>query len=151
MALRDTASKQQQKTTCISSKVQALGYDRLPKRTGRAAIGDRVVFFSKSATLVRLVFCDNGIFNPSDGFSSAWPIMIQSMGRHLRKQNNYVCMYEAGLAMGYMNRLVYACVELKIRRSGHFRPRAPTLISLVYETMHSPMTRFYRCLANAYS
>ena len=100
MALRNAASKRQQKTTCISSKVQALVYDRLPKRTGRAAIADRVVFFSKSATLVRLGFCDNGIFNPSDGFSSAWPFMIQSMGRHLRKQKNYVCMYEAGLGRG---------------------------------------------------
>ena len=99
MALRDAALKQQ-KTMCISSKVQALVYDRLPKRTGRAAIADRVVFFSKSATLVRLVFCDNGIFNPSDGFSSAWPFMIQSMGCHLREQNTYVCMYEAGLGRG---------------------------------------------------
>ena len=82
MALRDAASEQQQKTTCISSKVQGLGYDRLPKRTGPAAIAERVVFFSKNATLVSLV-CDNGIFNPSDGFSSAWPFMIQSMGRDL--------------------------------------------------------------------
>ena len=65
--IRDAASKQQQKTTCISSKVQSLGYDRLPKRTGRATIADRVVFFSKNATLVSLV-CDKGIFNPSDGF-----------------------------------------------------------------------------------
>ena len=99
MALRDAASKQQQKTTCISSKVQALGYDRLLKRTGHAAIADRAVFFSKNATLVSLA-CDNSIFNPSDGFSSAWPFMIQSMGRGLRKQNDYVCMYEAGLGRG---------------------------------------------------
>ena len=62
--IRDAASKQQQiQNTCISSKVQSLGYDRLPKRTGRATIADRVVFFSKNATLVSLV-CDNGIFNP---------------------------------------------------------------------------------------
>ena len=53
----------------------------------------------KNATLVSLV-CDNGIFNPSGGFFSAWPFMIKSMGRDLRKQNNYVCMYEAGLAVG---------------------------------------------------
>ena len=59
----------------------------------------RVVFFSKTATLVSLV-CDNGILNPSDGFSSAWPLIIQSMGRNLRKQNNYVCMYETGLGLG---------------------------------------------------
>ena len=101
--IRDAASKQQQqKTTCISSKVQSLGYNRLPKRTGRATIADRVVFFSKNATLVSLV-CDNDIFNPSDGFFSAWPFM---MGRDLRKQNNYVCMYEAGLGRGVNDRLV---------------------------------------------
>ena len=58
-----------------------------------------VVFFSKTATLVSLV-CDNSIFNPSDGFSSAWPFIIQAMGRDLRKQNNYVCMYETGLDRG---------------------------------------------------
>ena len=148
--IRDAASKQQQKiTTCISSKVQSLGYDRLPKRTDRATIADRVVFFSKNATLVSLV-CDNGFFNPSDGFFSAWPFMIQSMGCDLRKQNNYVCMNEAGLCRG-VNEQASSCVERKIRRSGRFRPRAPTLISLVYETMHSPMTRFYRCVANAYT
>ena len=98
--IRDAASKQQKiKNTCISSKVQSLGYDRLPKRTGRATIADRVGFFSKNVTLVSLV-CDNGIFNPSDGFYSAWPLIMQSMGRDIRKQNNYVCMYEAGLAVG---------------------------------------------------
>ena len=51
MALRDAASKQQQKTTCINSKVQALGYDCLPKRTCRAAIADGVVFFSKNVAV----------------------------------------------------------------------------------------------------
>ena len=136
------------KTTCISSKVQSLGYDRLPKTTGRATIADdRVVFFSKNATLVSLV-CDKGIFNPSEGFISAWPFMIQSMGRDLRKQNNYVCMYETGLGRG-VNEQASSCVERKIRRSGRFRPRAPTLINLVYETIHSPMTRFFRCVSNA--
>ena len=43
-----------------------------------------------------------------------------------------------------MNRLRLR-VERKISRSGHLLPRAPTLISLVYETMHSPMTRFFQC------
>ena len=73
-------------------------YDRLPKITS-TAIANRVVFFSKNVTLVSLV-CDDSIFKPSDGFSSAWPFMIQSMGLDLRKQNNYVCMYEAGLGLG---------------------------------------------------
>ena len=51
--IRDAASKQQQiKNTCISSKVQSLGYDRLSKRTGRATIADRVVFFSKNETRI---------------------------------------------------------------------------------------------------
>ena len=106
--IRDAALKQQQKiTTCISSKVQSLGYDRLPKRTGRATIADRVVFFSKNATLVSLV-CDNGIFNPSDGSFSAWPFIIQSMGHDLRKQNNYVCMSEAGLGRGVNEQAVWS-------------------------------------------
>ena len=83
-------------------------YDRLPKRTS-AAIADRVVFFSKNATLVSLV-CDNGIFKPSDGFSSAWPFMIQSMGCDLRKQNNYVCMYEAGLGCGVNEQATFTCL-----------------------------------------
>ena len=82
-------------------------YDRLPKRTS-VAIADRVVFFSKNATLVSLV-CDDGIFKPSDGFSSGWPFMIQSMGRDLRKQNNYCCMYEAGLGRGVNEQATFTC------------------------------------------
>ena len=88
----------------------------------------------KNATLVSLV-CDNGIFNPSDGFSSAWPLM----GRDLLKQNNYVCMYEAGLGCGVIEQ-----ASIRICRSGRFRPHSPTLISLVFEMMHSPMTRFFQ-------
>ena len=45
-------------------------------------------------------------------------------------------------------RFRFDCVERKIGRSGRLLPRAPTLISLVDETRHSPMTRFYRCVAN---
>ena len=78
-------------------------YDRLPKITS-TAIADRVVFFSKNVTLVSLV-CDDSIFKPSDGFSSAWPFM----GRDLRKQNNYVCMYEAGLGRGVNEQATFTC------------------------------------------
>ena len=69
MALRDAASKQQQKkTTCISSMVQTLGYDRLPKRTGRAAIADRGGFSSVKLRPWSAWFVTTASLTPLMGF-----------------------------------------------------------------------------------
>ena len=92
--------------------------------------------------MVSLV-CDDGIFKPSDGFSSAWPFMIQSMGRDLRKQNNYVCMYEAGLGRGVNEQATFTCGAQNSPLWSF--PTSSTHADQVYETRHSPMTRFFRC------